>query len=175
MKRANFSVFQATESELTPLHMAAFSGSEAVVRALLNSQGVQVEGGCVPSVIKITCSSIKRSILFPSTFYFFFQKSAVTQQILLEIIYQKKMNQDFDWFLLKNSSQYFAVEMAKFEWITRKKIVSLQLNDSLYFLQVVPKIYALFWNSLQQNRPTLFLFHFLKWTKKIPVSSLDEK
>ena len=40
----------ASESELTPLHMAAFSGSEAVVRALLNSSGVQVEGGCVPSV-----------------------------------------------------------------------------------------------------------------------------
>jgi ankyrin repeat protein len=41
---------QASESELTPLHMAAFSGSEAVVRALLNSSGVQVEGGCMPSV-----------------------------------------------------------------------------------------------------------------------------
>jgi len=40
----------ALESELTPLHLAAFSGSEAVVRALLNSQGVQVEGGCNPSV-----------------------------------------------------------------------------------------------------------------------------
>jgi ankyrin repeat protein len=40
----------STESELTPLHLAAYSGSENVVRALLNSAGVDVEGGCSPSV-----------------------------------------------------------------------------------------------------------------------------
>lgn len=40
----------AGESNLTALHMAAYSGSENVVRALLNSSGVDVEGGCVPSV-----------------------------------------------------------------------------------------------------------------------------
>ncbi len=40
----------AAESELTPLHMAAYSGSENVVRALLNSSGVQVDAASVPSV-----------------------------------------------------------------------------------------------------------------------------
>ena len=40
----------ATESQLTALHLAAYSGSENVVRALLNSSGVDVEGGCNPSV-----------------------------------------------------------------------------------------------------------------------------
>ena len=30
------------ESDLSPLHLAAYSGSENVVRALLNSSGVQV-------------------------------------------------------------------------------------------------------------------------------------
>jgi ankyrin repeat protein len=32
----------ATESGLTPLHLAAYSGSENVVRGLLNSPAVQV-------------------------------------------------------------------------------------------------------------------------------------
>ena len=41
----------AAESNLTALHLAAYSGSENVVRALLNSSGVDVEGGCSPSVI----------------------------------------------------------------------------------------------------------------------------
>lgn len=40
----------ASEAELTPLHLAAYSGSEDVVRVLLNSSGVKVEGGCKPSV-----------------------------------------------------------------------------------------------------------------------------
>ena len=40
----------AGESELGPLHMAAYSGSEDVVRVLLNSSGVQVEGASKPSV-----------------------------------------------------------------------------------------------------------------------------
>jgi ankyrin repeat protein len=40
----------AAESELSPLHMAAYSGSENVVRALLNSSGVQVDAASVPSV-----------------------------------------------------------------------------------------------------------------------------
>ena len=31
------------ESDLSPLHLAAYSGSENVVRALLNSSGVQVD------------------------------------------------------------------------------------------------------------------------------------
>ena len=39
----------AGESELTALHLAAYSGSEDVVRVLLNSSGVNVEGGCKPS------------------------------------------------------------------------------------------------------------------------------
>ena len=43
----------ATESSLTALHLAAYSGSENVVRALLNSSGVDVEGGCNPSVISM--------------------------------------------------------------------------------------------------------------------------
>ena len=38
------------EHDLTPLHLAAYSGSEDVVRVLLNSSGVNVEGGCTPSV-----------------------------------------------------------------------------------------------------------------------------
>ena len=42
----------ATEAELTPLHMGAYSGSENVVRALLNSSGVQVDAATVPSVRK---------------------------------------------------------------------------------------------------------------------------
>ena len=40
----------APESDLTALHLAAYSGSENVVRALLNSSGVNVEGACSPSV-----------------------------------------------------------------------------------------------------------------------------
>ena len=40
----------STESDLTPLHLAAYSGSENVVRALLNSSGVQVDAGSNPSV-----------------------------------------------------------------------------------------------------------------------------
>lgn len=32
-----------TESGMTPLHLAAYSGNENVVRLLLNSVGVQVE------------------------------------------------------------------------------------------------------------------------------------
>lgn len=40
----------AGESNLTALHLAAYSGSENVVRTLLNSSGVDVEGGCNPSV-----------------------------------------------------------------------------------------------------------------------------
>ena len=40
----------ASESNLTALHLAAYSGSENVVRTLLNSSGVDVEGGCSPSV-----------------------------------------------------------------------------------------------------------------------------
>ena len=40
----------AAESNLTALHLAAYSGSENVVRTLLNSSGVDVEGGCSPSV-----------------------------------------------------------------------------------------------------------------------------
>ena len=40
----------ATESNLTALHLAAFSGSENVVRTLLNSSGVDVEGACSPAV-----------------------------------------------------------------------------------------------------------------------------
>ena len=38
------------EYDLTPLHLAAYSGSEDVVRVLLNSSGVDVEGGCTPGV-----------------------------------------------------------------------------------------------------------------------------
>ena len=38
------------EYDLTPLHLAAFSGSEDVVRVLLNSQGVDVEDKSIPSV-----------------------------------------------------------------------------------------------------------------------------
>ena len=38
------------EYDLTPLHLAAYSGSEDVVRVLLNSSGVDVEGGCTPAV-----------------------------------------------------------------------------------------------------------------------------
>ena len=40
----------AGETDLGPLHMAAFSGSEDVVRVLLNSSGVNVEGASKPSV-----------------------------------------------------------------------------------------------------------------------------
>jgi ankyrin repeat protein len=40
----------AGESELTPLHLAAYSGSENVVRALLNSSGVQVDAASAPAV-----------------------------------------------------------------------------------------------------------------------------
>lgn len=40
----------ANESELSPLHLAAYAGSEDVVRVLLNSSGVNVEGACKPSV-----------------------------------------------------------------------------------------------------------------------------
>ena len=40
----------ATESNLTALHLAAFSGSENVVRTLLNSSGVDVEGASSPAV-----------------------------------------------------------------------------------------------------------------------------
>ena len=42
------------EYDLTPLHLAAYSGSEDVVRVLLNSSGVDVEDKSTPSVrIKI--------------------------------------------------------------------------------------------------------------------------
>ena len=47
----------ATESDLTALHLAAYSGSENVVRALLNSSGVNVEGACSPSVSLSTKSA----------------------------------------------------------------------------------------------------------------------
>ena len=40
------------EYDLTPLHLAAYSGSEDVVRVLLNSSGVDVEGGCTPGVFE---------------------------------------------------------------------------------------------------------------------------
>ena len=40
----------AGESDLGPLHLAAYSGSEDVVRVLLNSSGVNVEGASKPSV-----------------------------------------------------------------------------------------------------------------------------
>jgi hypothetical protein len=40
---ASFIKELGTESGLTPLHMAAYSGEENVVRLLLNSQGVQVD------------------------------------------------------------------------------------------------------------------------------------
>jgi hypothetical protein len=59
----------AAESDLTPLHLAAFSGSEAVVRALLNSQGVQVEGGCSPSV----CYCKTTHVSVPTFLYSFCQ------------------------------------------------------------------------------------------------------
>ena len=39
----------STEAELTPLHLGAYSGSENVVRALLNSSGVQVDAATTPS------------------------------------------------------------------------------------------------------------------------------
>jgi len=45
------------EYDLTPLHLAAYSGSEDVVRVLLNSSGVDVEGGCTPAVCKINSLS----------------------------------------------------------------------------------------------------------------------
>ena len=38
------------EYDLTPLHLAAYSGSEDVVRVLLNSSGVDVEEKSNPSV-----------------------------------------------------------------------------------------------------------------------------
>ena len=38
------------EYDLTPLHLAAYSGSEDVVRVLLNSSGVDVEDKSTPSV-----------------------------------------------------------------------------------------------------------------------------
>ena len=41
------------EYDLTPLHLAAYSGSEDVVRVLLNSSGVDVEGGCTPAVRRV--------------------------------------------------------------------------------------------------------------------------
>ena len=39
-----------SEYDLTPLHLAAYSGSEDVVRVLLNSSGVDVEDKSTPSV-----------------------------------------------------------------------------------------------------------------------------
>jgi len=38
------------ESGMTPLHFAAYSGNENVVRLLLNSAGVQVDASTVESV-----------------------------------------------------------------------------------------------------------------------------
>ena len=38
------------EYDLAPLHLAAYSGSEDVVRVLLNSSGVDVEDKSTPSV-----------------------------------------------------------------------------------------------------------------------------
>lgn len=37
-----------SESGMTPLHLAAYSGNENVVRLLLNSAGVQVLNGLIP-------------------------------------------------------------------------------------------------------------------------------
>lgn len=39
-----------TESGLTPLHLAAYSGNENVVRLLLNSAGVQVDAASSENV-----------------------------------------------------------------------------------------------------------------------------
>ena len=49
---ANYAIERnlADECNLTALHLAAFSGSENVVRTLLNSSGVDVEGPSSPAV-----------------------------------------------------------------------------------------------------------------------------
>ena len=58
-----------TESGMTPLHLAAYSGNENVVRLLLNSVGVQVEAVTNENVI-ITWfptgerSSFSKTLLF---------------------------------------------------------------------------------------------------------------
>lgn len=39
------------ESGMTPLHLAAYSGNENVVRLLLNSAGVQVDAATTENVI----------------------------------------------------------------------------------------------------------------------------
>jgi ankyrin repeat protein len=50
------------EYDLTPLHLAAYSGSEDVVRVLLNSSGVDVEDKSTPSVRQYYIRSHKSSL-----------------------------------------------------------------------------------------------------------------
>lgn len=50
------------ESGMTPLHLAAYSGNENVVRLLLNSAGVQVDAATSENVSKIK-TLIKKSVL----------------------------------------------------------------------------------------------------------------
>ena len=43
-----------TESGMTPLHLAAYSGNENVVRLLLNSAGVQVDAATTENVKEVS-------------------------------------------------------------------------------------------------------------------------
>ena len=49
------------EYDLTPLHLAAYSGSEDVVRVLLNSSGVDVEDKSTPSV-RLNCCYLSNAM-----------------------------------------------------------------------------------------------------------------
>lgn len=53
-----------TESGMTPLHLASYSGNENVVRLLLNSAGVQVEAATTENVCKNFENALKYGISY---------------------------------------------------------------------------------------------------------------
>lgn len=52
-----------TESGMTPLHLAAYSGNENVVRLLLNSAGVQVEAATTENVRNENVFNLKEHLI----------------------------------------------------------------------------------------------------------------
>ena len=69
------------EYDLTPLHLAAYSGSEDVVRVLLNSSGVDVEDKSSPSVSFL--------ILNWCYSYFVFKNPQTKMKILMRLTFYR--------------------------------------------------------------------------------------